>query len=32
MPSAVELDSRRKLEEHLEERRLPKLTQDYDFD
>ena len=32
MPLADELDSRRKLEDRLEERRLPKLTQDYDFD
>ena len=32
MPLADELDSRRKLEDRLEERRLLKLTQDYDFD
>jgi len=32
VPSPTDLESRRRLEARLEERRLAKMIQDYDFD
>tara|TARA_R110001592_G_scaffold356455_3_gene658346 strand:- start:6245 stop:6430 length:186 start_codon:yes stop_codon:yes gene_type:complete len=32
VPRVADIDARRRLEDQLEERRLRRMTQDYDFD